>query len=151
VSAGSPPARGAGPIAFERTKSVRFAHCDPAGIVFYPQYLVLCNEIVEDWFADEIGVDFRRLHHELRRGVPMVHLEVDFVAPSELGDTLDFRLVVAALGNASITLDVSASSGGDPRLRTAQKLVLMDLDTRRPVPIEPAWRDRMTRFLAAAD
>lgn len=133
---------------FERTKTIRFAHCDPAGIVFYPQYLVLCNEIVEDWFADEVGVDFRTLHGTLRLGVPMVHLEVDFVSPGELGDVLDFRLVVTALGQASISLDVSAHSGADVRLRTVQKLVLMNLDTRRPVPIEPAWRDRMTRFLA---
>ena len=28
---------------FERKKLIRFHHCDPAGIVFYPQYLVLCN------------------------------------------------------------------------------------------------------------
>lgn len=135
------------PRVYERTKTVRFAHCDPAGIVFYPQYLVLCNEIVEDWFADEIGVDFRDLHHKLRRGVPMVHLEVDFLAASELGDELEFRLAVAELGNASFTLDVTASSGGELRLRTTQKLVVIDLDTRRPVPIEPRWRDRMTRFM----
>jgi 4-hydroxybenzoyl-CoA thioesterase len=137
------------PRVYERTKTVRFSHCDPAGIVFYPQYLVLCNEIVEDWFADEIGVDFRTMHHELRRGVPMVHLEVDFVAASELGDELDFRLAVTSLGSASITLDVTAACGGEVRIRSTQKLVLMDLDTRRPVAIEPAWRDRMTKFVTA--
>jgi acyl-CoA thioesterase FadM len=29
------------PIVFERPVRIRFAHCDPAGIVFFPQYLVL--------------------------------------------------------------------------------------------------------------
>jgi 4-hydroxybenzoyl-CoA thioesterase len=63
---------------FERTKLIRFHHCDPAGIVFYPQYLVLCNELVEDWFDEGMGVNFFTLHTELKRGVPMRHLETDF-------------------------------------------------------------------------
>ena len=33
---------------FECDKLIRFHHCDPAGIVFYPQYFVLFNELVED-------------------------------------------------------------------------------------------------------
>ncbi|MDF6762844.1 acyl-CoA thioesterase, partial [Escherichia coli] len=36
---------------FERAARIRFAHCDPAGIVYFPQYLVLFNVLVEDWFT----------------------------------------------------------------------------------------------------
>ena len=31
---------------FKQDKLVRFQHCDPAGIVFYPQYFVLFKELV---------------------------------------------------------------------------------------------------------
>ena len=31
---------------FERPRRIRFAHCDPAGIVFFPQYLVMLNNLV---------------------------------------------------------------------------------------------------------
>ena len=39
---------------FESQKLVRFQHCDPAGIVFYPQYFVLVHELIED-FARSLG------------------------------------------------------------------------------------------------
>ncbi|CPO21707.1 4-hydroxybenzoyl CoA thioesterase [Bordetella pertussis] len=28
---------------------VRFRHCDPAGIVFYPRYFEMINDFVEEW------------------------------------------------------------------------------------------------------
>ena len=37
---------------FERPVRIRFSHCDPAGIVFFPQYLVMTNALVEDWFNE---------------------------------------------------------------------------------------------------
>ena len=33
---------------------VQFAHCDPAGIVFYARYFEIINEVVEDWFEDAL-------------------------------------------------------------------------------------------------
>ena len=39
----------AAPSYFERERLVRFSDCDPAGIVFYPQYFVMFNGLVEDW------------------------------------------------------------------------------------------------------
>ena len=71
------------PAPFEVAKQIRFHHCDPAGIVFYPQYFVLMNELVEDWFNEGLGVDFARFHTEERRGIPMAHVECDFLAPSK--------------------------------------------------------------------
>ena len=47
---------------FETDKLIRFHHCDPAGIVFYPQYFVLFNELVEDWFNAGLKVDFAAFH-----------------------------------------------------------------------------------------
>ena len=34
---------------------IRFRHCDAAGIVFYPRYFEMMNDLVEDWFA-ELGM-----------------------------------------------------------------------------------------------
>ena len=36
---------------FTTQKRVRFHHCDPAGIVFYPQFYVLLHEVQEDFLA----------------------------------------------------------------------------------------------------
>lgn len=130
-------------------KSIRFHHCDPAGIVFYPQCLVLCNEVIEDWFDEGIGIDFYKLHADIRRGVPMRHLEVDFIAPSMHGDDLTFTLVVNRIGNTSMDITTTAAMGDEVRFRAKQTVVWADLGgAPRATPIEGEWRERFSRFLA---
>ena len=133
---------------FERKKLIRFHHCDPAGIVFYPQYLVLCNELVEDWFDEGLGVNFFTLHAELQRGVPMRHMEVDFLAPSMHGDALTFSLGIDRLGGTSLRLAISAEKDGVVRFKALQTVVWADLaGVPRAVPIEDEWRERFSRFV----
>lgn len=138
----------AGDRSFARDKEIRFHHCDPAGIVFYPQYFVLFNELVEDWFRLGLALPFARLHGELRLGVPMARVECDFLAPSTMGETLSFRLGVRRLGGSSMTLDVVARGPGDEvRIRATLTLVQVSLDTRRPLPIEASLRQGIGRFV----
>ena len=33
---------------FKKSCMIRFAHCDPAGIVFHPNFFVLFNGLTED-------------------------------------------------------------------------------------------------------
>jgi 4-hydroxybenzoyl-CoA thioesterase len=134
---------------FVRQKLIRFHHCDPAGIVFYPQYFILFNELVEDWFEVGIGVDWAELHGERRRGVPMRRIECDFLSPSRIGERLDFRLAVASVGTTSIGLALEAAAAGAVRVRARAVLVYMDLDTHRPAPIEPALRTALSRYAGA--
>lgn len=133
---------------FERKKLIRFHHCDPAGIVFYPQYLVLCNELVEDWFDGGLGVNFYNLHRELNRGVPMRHLEAEFLAPSVHGDELDFSLAVEKIGGSSMVLRIRAEKDGKLRFASRQTVVWVSIQGGpRPVAIEPEWRERFGRYL----
>lgn len=48
------------PRAYRSTILIRFAHCDPAGIVFFPRYLEMFNNLIEDWCRDELGVSDRK-------------------------------------------------------------------------------------------
>ncbi|MBP8267026.1 MAG: acyl-CoA thioesterase, partial [Zoogloea sp.] len=77
---------------FHTRKLIRFSHCDPAGIGFYPRYVELVNEVVEDWCNDGLGVSFHQMHEHLRLGLPVVRLEMEFMIPSRYGDVLDFSL-----------------------------------------------------------
>ncbi len=138
------------PAPFDTDKLIRFHHCDPAGIVFYPQYFVLFNELVEDWFNHGLGVDFASFHAVDRLGVPMAHVECDFLSPSKIGDLLTFRLAVKKIGTTSLTLAVEARSGADVRVRATLVVVLASLDAHRPVPFPPEFRARLERFLVQA-
>ncbi|MBT9496283.1 thioesterase family protein [Zoogloea sp.] len=136
---------------YERDKLIRFAHCDPAGIVFYPRYAELCNEVVEDWFREALGVDFPELHETRRLGIPAVKLEVEFIAPSRYGDVLTFRLSIAKLGSTSLHLAIEAVNGGKTRVRINLKVVLANLDTLRPTPFDDEWRERLAPYVSGSD
>ena len=127
-------------------KVVRFAHCDPAGIIFYPQYFMLAHDCKEDWFRDGVGYAFRQMITRDRRGFPIVKLEADFVRPSKLGDELDFEIVVRAIGGASLKLDYRALCGAEERVRIRTVLVMTDLDTGASVAIPDWLRARLEQF-----
>lgn len=132
---------------FRCQKLIRFAHCDPAGIVFYPRYIELCVEAVEDWFNQGLGISFWALHEEHRLGIPAVHLDVNFISPSRHGDSLDFLLSVARIGKSSMTLDVIVECEGQRRFREQIVVVMVSLDTMRSVPITEAWRLKFSAFM----
>lgn len=134
---------------FHKDKLIRFAHCDPAGIGFYPRYVELINEVVEDWCAQGIGVSYRELHGSHGLGLPAVRLEIDYLAPSLYGDVLGFTLAIERIGRSSMTLDVRANSGGKERLRARLTVVLTALQDLRPIPIEGEWRKRFAPYLLA--
>lgn len=135
-------------MTFECDKLIRFHHCDPAGIVFYPQYFVLFHELVEDWFDQGLGVNYARFVAEDRLGVPMGRVECDFLAPSKIGDTLRLRLAVKRIGNSSLALAVEARVGDEVRVRANLTVVLASLDTRHSVPFPPELRAKIERFSA---
>jgi len=120
---------------FVRSKLIRFGHCDPAGIVFYPQYLIMINEVIEDWFAETLKSGFVELHQRRHIAVPTVHFECDFARPSRFGDVVDFRLAVTGVGGSSLSLEVLAACASEKRLTAAVVLVFMSLKTSRAIRI----------------
>ncbi|MBN9145493.1 MULTISPECIES: acyl-CoA thioesterase [unclassified Novosphingobium] len=131
---------------FNLTLPVRFADVDPAGIVFYPRYFEMLNALVEDWFAS-LGFPFKLIHMEGKMGVPTVRLEVDFIAPSELGESLDLSLEITKLGKSSCQLAISFACEGQVRLKALVVLVCMDLGARQSMPWPETLRDGMQAYL----
>jgi 4-hydroxybenzoyl-CoA thioesterase len=135
--------------AFSRQAQVRFGDCDPAGIVFYPRYFEMFNNLVEDWCAEGLGASFQELHGVRGLGLPTVSVSTDFVAPSKLGDMLRAELSVTKLGASSFTLAIRLRGGdGAERVRATLVLVLMDLKTACAVRIPDPMRERIVRFRA---
>lgn len=130
---------------FTRSYKIRFAHCDPAGIVFYPQFLVLLNDHVEDWFAEALDCDFRKLHEQRRLGVPTVHLSCDFDSPSRLGETVEISLEISRLGRASVKLERVISTDNQTRVRVNQVLACLDMDSGKACP----WPDDLRQAMNA--
>jgi 4-hydroxybenzoyl-CoA thioesterase len=131
---------------FQRPLRIRFAHCDPAGIVFFPQYMVMFNGLLEDWFTDALGVPYGPLVQQRRVGTPTVSLQCDFTAISRMGDEVTLGLTVVRVGGASFRLSIGCRCGDEERVRMTQVLVITNLDTHRPIPIPDDIRTAMSRF-----
>lgn len=121
---------------FTSVVKVRFGHCDPAGIVFYPRYFEMLNMTVEDWFA-AIGADFHNLHIERQIGTPTVRIDATFQAPSQLGDNLNITLTPTKVGTSSCDVDFLIACDGERRMTGTLTLVCMNLTSHRSTP----WPD----------
>lgn len=134
---------------FEIEETVRFAHCDPAGIVFFPQYLVMLNTLHERWFTEGLGAPYHEVIGVRRLGVPTVRLECDFTAISRHGDRLRQRLRLTRLGRTSIELAAEFDAAGELRARFRQVLVCTSLASHKPHPLPDDLRAAMERYLPA--
>ena len=119
-------------VIFERVQTVRFGHCDPAGIVFYPRYFEMLNELVEDWFAQSLSIPFEQLIGQRRVGMPTVQLDTRFKRISRQGDVLQQRLRLTRLGGSSLTLAITFDGDDGTRVEFDQVLVCTSLDTHKP-------------------
>jgi 4-hydroxybenzoyl-CoA thioesterase len=135
-------------LPFERPLLIRFSHCDPAGIVFFPQYLVMINHLVEDWVGEALGVPYAELLGARRTGLPTVSLQCEFTAISRMGETVMLGLSLQRLGSKSITLQLGCRRGDEQRFLMQQVLVFTDLDTHRAIDIPADLRAAMQAFQA---
>jgi len=134
-------------IRFERPSRIRLNQCDPAGIVFFPQYLVMVNCLLEDWFNEGLGISYADLIGRRRIGTPTVRLECDFQAVSHFGDDVIMGLELEHLGRTSMTLNIDCRSGDETRMAVKQVIVFTDLQTHQPMRVPDDVRQAIaTRF-----
>ncbi len=127
-------------MVFEQEIKVLFRHCDPAGIIFYPRYFEMVNDLVEAFFDQSLGWPFETLLRDA--GVPTAEIRLRFAAPSRHGDRLRLALRVTRVGRASMALSLSAHSGTEPRFEGESTLVHVD-STGRPAPWPKHIRDKI--------
>jgi len=140
---------------FTKNIKVRFAHTDAAGIMFYPRYFGLINDVVEDWFSEGLGFDFKHLHIDEKRAVPTAHIKADFFRPSFMYDMLTFELMLTKIGTSSISLKILASSSDgtdkEERLKVSLILVHMDMETGNSLPWPDDMRAALNNWLPEED
>jgi 4-hydroxybenzoyl-CoA thioesterase len=128
---------------FTTTKPIRFNHCDPAGIVFYPRYYGLLHEAQEDWLA-HMGFP----EHTLiagGHGVPIVNMQTDFLGMSRFGDVVQIDVDLWKLGNSSIGMRYCLYSNevneyGYKLAKSSQNAELMAVSAASAQPTKPPQR-----------
>ena len=77
----------------------------------------------------------------------IVRLELDFVREMAWPGDVLIETEVAKMGTRSFQLRQRLTSGGGLCARAATVLVVMDLATRKAMPLTPAWRSSLDRWL----
>jgi len=133
---------------FTETYTIRFEHCDPAGIVFYPRYFEIIAHVVELWLEKGLGISAATLISERNIGAPTIQISCEFPNPSRLEDVLTITLQVERIGNSSFTLNLTATCQGEVRFIARSMLVLIDREKGKGIPIPDDIRASMERYLA---
>ena len=128
------------------TVKIRFAHCDPAGIVYFAAYFDILNGVVEDWFEEGLGLDYHDIVGRRRVGLGYVHASADFRLPARMGDRLAFAVSVERVGNRSIPLAVAAERDGARILEAKLVIVTTDLDRAAAILIPDDIRAAVTAY-----
>ncbi|WP_449433302.1 acyl-CoA thioesterase [Pseudomonas putida] len=130
---------------FAQPHKIRFAECDPAGIVFYPQYFVMFNNLLEAWVDHLLpDIGFAGYIGDLKFGMPSVRIEADFKSVSKMGDDVTLTLDVVRLGSKSITLQLQCvAPDGDVRMTVTQVLVMTSLLTHQSIEIPDVLRQAL--------
>lgn len=136
---------------FRFAQPIRFSHCDPAGVLYFPHVFDFVSAAMEDWFAQRLGLPFHVLHLELRRGNPVVRTRCEFVTPCRFGEMLALDLEPVAVGRSSIETRISGTVGGAPRFRARHKTAMISMDTMRAIELPEEVRARAAAELREPD
>jgi 4-hydroxybenzoyl-CoA thioesterase len=137
---------------FSVRKQIRFHHCDPAGIVFYPQYFYLLHEAQEDFLAHIGHPEHALIASGL--GVPIVDLKTEFRGMCRYGDEIDISLGLTRIGNASIGMryeihSYSRSPDMDKTLKLVANTVVVcsEIPHGKVLPIPAGLRAALLPYL----
>lgn len=134
------------PNLFRKISKVRFSHCDPAGMVFFPRYLAQLNDLVEDWFDEALGINYAQFIAVRKLGLPTVKLDCVFQSPAAFGSEIEWQLSVEHIGNSSLTLAVSGLADGVLRFQLRSVLVATAVHQGGSVALPADLRAALLRF-----
>jgi 4-hydroxybenzoyl-CoA thioesterase len=127
---------------FRFGQPIRFSHCDPAGVLYFPHVFDFVNAAVEDWFEQRLGLPFHVMHLEHRWGNPVVRTQCEFITPCRFGDALVLDLEPTAVGRSSLETRICGTVGGAPRFRVRHKTAMMSMQTMRAIALPEEVRAR---------
>lgn len=134
-------------MTFIKPYIIRLSHCDPTGHVFYPNYFFIFNALVEDWFYEGLELPFHSFLMDRGLSLPTVKLETTFVAPTKMGERVDFWLTASHLGHSSMRLTMGVDCAGEQRVRMHRVVVCVSQKTGKPTPIPPDLREKVQEFM----
>lgn len=111
-----------------RRLRIEWGQCDPAGIVFYPQYLVIFDTST-GWLFERTGLtpSAMRKKYDIV-GMPIVEVGARFLKPCRFDDEIVVESEVGEWGRSSFTVRHRIVNAGEPALDGFEKRVWAGAD-----------------------
>lgn len=135
---------------FRIQERVRWADCDPLGIIHYGAYLRLF-EVAEHEMFRACGLPYEVLRVTGGVWLPRKALQVEFHAPARMDELLDIESWFARVGETSLTLRFEVSRADDHERCGSGRLTVVGVhkDTMVKYPIPADVRAKIARFVEA--
>jgi 4-hydroxybenzoyl-CoA thioesterase len=128
-------------LANTRTVRIEWGDCDPAGIIFFPNYFRIFDHSTATLFETVLGMSKFEMFKTLEfTGWPLVRTQARFIKPTRFGDDVTVVSTIA-FGRSSFEVDHKLSLDGELCAECSEKRVwtVRDADGRlksHPVPAE---------------
>jgi 4-hydroxybenzoyl-CoA thioesterase len=119
-----------------RTLRIEWGQCDPAGIVFYPQYLIIFDTST-GWLFERTGLTPLAMRKKYGIvGIPIVEVGARFLVPCRFDDEVVVESEVSEWGRSSFTVRHRVLKEGKLALEGFEKRVWAAPHPERPGAIQ---------------
>jgi len=119
-----------------RTLRIEWGQCDPAGIVFYPQYLIIFDTST-GWLFERTGLKPLAMRQKYGIvGLPVVDVGARFVMPCRFDDEVAVESEVGEWGRSSFTVRHRILKAGELAVDGFEKRVWATPNPERPGAIK---------------
>jgi 4-hydroxybenzoyl-CoA thioesterase len=129
--------------------TVEWGHCDPAGIVYFPNYFTYFDSSTNALFLRALGINkFEMLKTYDIVGIPLVDVGAKFFVPSTFGDVVTIESTVAEIGRSSFRMQHRLLKGDTLAIEGTETRVWVGRDPNDPAKLKgrPIPQDVVARL-----
>lgn len=131
---------------FRHPYTIGLHDTDAAGILYSANIIRICT-IAFEALLEDIGYGLPRLFGERTMGMPIVHIEADFLRPLTAGQHVTVEARVERMGDSSYRMAYAVTDAKEGRYATAATVhVCVDPKTRRPMDIPADFRQALGKY-----
>jgi 4-hydroxybenzoyl-CoA thioesterase len=96
---------------------IEWGHCDPARIVFYPNYFIWFDHATRHLF-DRAGMGYETMVETYGTvGMPIVDAHAEFLLPSRFGDTIEVTSHIGEWRRKTLVVNHEITNAGETTVR----------------------------------
>lgn len=136
---------------FVHRSRVRFGHCDPAGIAYYPRFFEWFHDAFEAMFEAATGQSYAQILDGTGAGFPAVSSACDWRSPARFGDAVAVEVFISRLGERSGTFEYRVRRDETLLATATVKIAVLDLVARGSRPWPEAVRAALAPYVEPID